>query len=354
MPKKKKFHPTYEIDISNRILSHPLKINGQYSQNLQGIHLKVNFAHGKYAYGTTPPLNENLHQMFLDFQSMLQQFFTLEPFPSITFNALMTDPNFAMPVNMAITDALSQKQGQPFSYLIDPNFQPFTQVPVIGLLPRALLPIFTQELLKTCNVGHPALKLKVGDPDAPDLGVAEDILRIQEVRKHSSDTPLSLDANGAYTPETAQSILEKFEPFSIQYIEEPVSGIAEMDELSKTSPIEIAVDESVKTIADLNILHSTDITTVVIKPTRFGDLSEVFQQVLRLQESAKRIVISANLDGPYGLAAAVQFASIVPGADVNPSGFDVDKLYTTQSIESFPIQDGRMLLPQQPGLGIQS
>ncbi len=244
----------------------------------------------------------------------------------LSVNAFSHIPAFRVPVEIAANDIATQQMERPFNYLITQDRPPAERIPVIGLLPQLPLNSFSLEVSRTLALKHPALKLKVGDPLADDLGMADDLERIRAVRQLAGDIPLSLDANGAYCAETAPMALELFEPYDISYIEEPVHGLQEMAAVGRETSIPIAADESCTQLQDLDaLLDLHEIPVVVIKPTRFGDLPVLYQKAKQLRLGAKQIVISSAMDGEIGLAAAVHFASVLEGAETTPAGFDTAK-----------------------------
>lgn len=353
----------FEVGTYTLPLSYSFKNERGAYNSVQGLSVKISA--GKFTgYGVSMPLaghpkTGDLRIEMEDMKAMLKGNLNFRPMLSLKTNPLSLDPKYALPAETAIMDILTQSIKQPFSYFINRKILPATHIPVTGLLPRMPLPNLKDEILRTFKAGHKSFKLKVGDPSAPDLGVAEDIERIKEVRDLISDLPLSLDANGAYNSDTAQEILELFEPYNISYIEEPVRGISEMVELTKTSPIEIAVDESCETMADLDALTTiNEIGIIVIKPSRFNNLFTLYLKTERLLGNGKRVIISSAMDGDIGLARAAHFASMLNGCEENPAGFDTTKLYAVaanpqiNSTKGIPVLNGFLNVPQGHGLGI--
>ena len=93
------------------------------------------------------------------------------------------------------------------------------------------------------KAGFGTFKLKVG--------AGEDIAQVEAVRAAlGPEAKIRLDANASWSLEEATRILAAVEPLGIELVEQPVETIAEAAELAWRTPIPLAGDESIVTVAD--------------------------------------------------------------------------------------------------------
>ncbi len=171
-------------------------------------------------------------------------------------------------------------------------------------------------------------------------------------------------ANQAWDFSTAEANLAQLEPFDIDYVEEPTGGLAALTELAAASPVNIAIDESIQNLADLNQVLTPAINkktpVLVIKPTLLGDLAQLWQTLSKIGNLSKlRVVITSALDSSLGIATAAHFATALAlAAKQQPSQMDPCGLSTAGLLAAdlcaspLEISQGQLLLPKGPGLGL--
>ena len=95
---------------------------------------------------------------------------------------------------------------------------------------------------KIVSDGFTSIKIKIGT-QSPH----HDISLVKAVRKAIGfDVSVRLDANGAWTPEEAISNLARMSDLSIEFVEEPTSGIDNLKKVKSACDIPIAADETGK------------------------------------------------------------------------------------------------------------
>jgi muconate cycloisomerase len=111
----------------------------------------------------------------------------------------------------------------------------------------------TQFLEKHCFLlrvaGYHHLKVKVGLPD--------DLRRIEIVRQvFGLDIPLRVDANGAWTEDSAISVLRQMRQFNIRSVEQPVQAfdLRGMRKVRESTGIAVVADESLCSLTDAQSL----------------------------------------------------------------------------------------------------
>ncbi len=196
--------------------------------------------------------------------------------------------------------------------------------------------------------GFSTFKLKLGGGD--DAG------QVRAVREAVGPRArIRVDANGAWDVETAKRRLAELETLDVELVEQPVATLEEAAELAPSTAIPIAGDESIECRADAEravAMGACELTGVKLSkvggPEPAIEIAEVLPAYL-----------SSALDGPVGIAAAVQVAetlSEAAGRD-DPGiahGLATQRLFAS-SIASVECElRGDMLHPPDgPGLGVE-
>jgi muconate cycloisomerase len=180
--------------------------------------------------------------------------------------------------------------------------------------------------------------------------------QVQAVREAlGPEVRIRVDANQAWDLETAKVRLAELEPYGIELAEQPVGTLKEMAELSVSTSIPLAADESVASLDEAEeavALGSCAYTG--IKLSKVGGPEEA----LRIADVLPAYITSA-LDGPVGIAAAAQTALSL--AEIgHPERLHLAHGLATQCLFAETIaavecevRDGMLHLPPGPGLGVE-
>jgi o-succinylbenzoate synthase len=188
------------------------------------------------------------------------------------------------------------------------------------------------------------------------LGTGDDVGQVRAVREALGATAcIRVDVNGAWDLETAVRKLAELEPFDIELAEQPVATLEEAAELTASTLIPIATDESVATHADAKRAADTGACAMTgIKLSKVGGPEEA----IAIGEVLPAYLSSA-LDGPVGIAAAAQVADTLAMKGVRPGtglahGLATQRLFAATVAAVGPELHGDMLhLPNGPGLGVE-
>lgn len=196
--------------------------------------------------------------------------------------------------------------------------------------------------------GFDCLKLKVGA--AP---VAEDVERVERVRAAvGDDVALRLDANGAWDRERARRAFDALGSADVAYVEQPLppddlAGLADL----RGGPVGVAVDETLATHSMAAVLDAGAADVVVLKPMALGGPGNAHTLATRAREAGVRPVVTTTVDAVVARTAAVHVAAALP--DVAPCGLATGGLLAEDLAgDPAPVADGRMTVPQDPGLGL--
>ena len=269
-------------------------------------------------------------------------------------NGILTDANEAVVTEVALDaascDLASQQAGMPLCDWL--RLETATQTSPKSIPVNALVFGTTPEEVSeagelAANSGFPAVKLKVGGGE-----LQSDIARVRALREAvGGKVAIRLDANGAWQPQEALLALRSLASFNIEYIEEPTAGLAAIAELASQSPIALAADESIKSIADLSRLPQLGIPVAVIKPAVLGNLKHLLAACRQLVSEGVKVTVSSAMDSSIGIACAAHFAAAL-GLTNTPCGLATANCLAEDLVPPLPIAKGRILLPRASGLGL--
>lgn len=194
--------------------------------------------------------------------------------------------------------------------------------------------------------GYQCFKLKVG--------VADDEARVAAAREAIGPTALlRLDANGAWSSKEALERIEQLSPYGLEFVEQPCATLEELAEVRRATGVRIAADESVQAAADVLAAADAEACDVVsIKLAPMGGLNAARAAIQAARESGIEPYVSSTLDGPWGIAAALQLASAeCIGLHC---GLATLELFDAALCAALPSpENGRLAVPPGPGLGIE-
>jgi L-alanine-DL-glutamate epimerase-like enolase superfamily enzyme len=195
------------------------------------------------------------------------------------------------------------------------------------------------------------LKLKAGHDSRRDTRM---IAAVREAV--GPDIHLTVDCNHGYQAYLAEKVLPLWRDFDLEWIEEPCPGtdIVGRARAAKVSPAPFMIDESAQTPAAVMEEIRRGVCRVVsIKVARTG--VALSRKILTLCESGGlRPVVGGQGDTEIGALAAAQFgaASRLIATNCAELSFFLD-LPESISVERPIIEDGRLILPDTPGIGAQ-
>lgn len=188
------------------------------------------------------------------------------------------------------------------------------------------------------------------------LGAGNDVEQVRAVRAAVGPTGrIRVDANGAWDVDTAKRTLAALEEYDIELVEQPVATLEEATEVSSSTSIPIAGDESVGSRADAERAVAMGACVLTgVKLSKVGGPEEAIEIAEVLHS-----YISSALDGPVGIAAAAQVAQTLRESagprDVGLAhGLATQRLFasTIASVEC-ELRDGMLHPPTGPGLGVE-
>ena len=198
--------------------------------------------------------------------------------------------------------------------------------------------------------GFRSTKVKINS----DLAAAQE--RVEAVRSEvQGKMQIRVDANESLDLEKAAEIARRLEPFDVLYIEQPFprEQIGDFAEFSKSSPVKLMADESIKDMETLmKVLKSGGARFVKVKIQKLGGLLKTHQAV----QIAEAFGVSVILGHGFGLTTstlaeihlAASTTAIVDGCEsVGPMKMKDDVVN-----EPLIMDSGSVKVPKKPGLGV--
>jgi len=198
--------------------------------------------------------------------------------------------------------------------------------------------------------GFGCLKLKVGARD-----LSADLARVGAVRAAvGPGVTLRVDANGAWDRETARNAVDGLAEHGVEYVEQPLSA-ADLDGHAalRGRGVEIALDEALRAHSAAEILRSDAADVLILKPMVVGGPGNAHTLAMRARDCGIEPVITTTVDAVVARTAAVHVAAAIPA--VRPCGLaTANYLADDLADDPAPVSDGRIVVPDGPGLGLDS
>ncbi|MFW6017522.1 MAG: mandelate racemase/muconate lactonizing enzyme family protein [Halapricum sp.] len=249
----------------------------------------------------------------------------------------------------ALLDADARADGVPLYQWFDSEVGTITTVPVNATIGDAPVEETVAAARAAVEDGFDALKCKVGARP-----VAEDRQRLRAVRESVGDAvELRVDANTAYDRDTAREAIEAFASTGVSYLEQPLAA----DDLTghrelRDRGVDIALDESLVEYVPQAVLDADAADVLILKPMVVGGPGNAHALAMRARERGIEPVVTTTVDAAIARTAAVHVAAAIP--DVRACGLaTADRLASDLAPDPCPVAEGRIAVPQSPGLGVE-
>ncbi len=253
----------------------------------------------------------------------------LEKFPSIEFGletALLDLHNGGIR-KIADTDFFNKK----------------SPIAINGLIWMNTIENMKSQIKEKIESGFKCLKLKIGA-----LDFEEEYNLLGLIRKEfPSDLEIRVDANGAFSTDSALDKLNRLEKFKIHSVEQPIKAgqWGEMANLCAKSQVPIALDEELIGINTESgrklMLQIIKPQYIVLKPTLLGGF-QLSQEWIELSHDAQiGWWVTSALESNIGLNAISQWASSLRNNMYQ--GLGTGQLYTNNVSSPLEIKQGKLL-----------
>jgi L-Ala-D/L-Glu epimerase len=193
--------------------------------------------------------------------------------------------------------------------------------------------------LKMKEKPWPIYKIKVGTSD--------DLNMVKSLREHTHAL-IRVDANAAWTVETALEIIPKLRELDVELVEQPLAkdDWEGMKKLYKESTLPLVADESCVEERDIDKCPG-HFHGVNIKLTKCSGITPAIRMIKRAREKSLKIMLGCMNESTIGSAAIVQLSPLVNYLDA-----DGPLLLDEDIATGLRYDYGKISIQDRPGLGI--
>lgn len=187
----------------------------------------------------------------------------------------------------------------------------------------------------------PILKVKVGTPG--------DTANLEAIRRERPDAIIRVDANEAWTAKQAVRNIETLLEYGLEFVEQPVPGddLDGLDYVRRRVPLPVIADESCVVPMDVPRV-ARHVDGINIKLMKCGGIYPALQMIHLARAHHLQVMMGCMIESSLAITAAAQLSPLLDYADLDGQLLIDDDPYTGVTVE-----DGRLVLPDAPGLGIQ-
>src|SRR5215471_14171391 len=166
--------------------------------------------------------------------------------------------------------------------------------------------------------------------------------------------PLCADANGGLTLVNAKRYVERTREAKLMFIEQPLppDDLAGLKALAR-SRLPIGVDEGIHSPADITTHARAGARGVSLKLIKLGGLGTALEAAKLCQRLRLKVNVAAKIaESSLASAAAIHLSCAVPSVDW---GVSLTHFYLAEDLVRLPLplRDGKVTLPDGPGLGVE-
>jgi L-Ala-D/L-Glu epimerase len=241
-------------------------------------------------------------------------------------------------VSAALHDLVGKRLGVPLYRLwgLDPSASPPSSF-TIGIAPD-------EETLRARvkeAAPYPVLKVKLGtDWD-------ERIVRV--VREAEPGKVLRVDANAAWTPKRALTMIPFLHEMGVEFVEQPLPAhdLEGLRFVRERSALPIIADESCIVSSDIPTLAGA-VDGINIKLAKCGGLREALRMIATARAHSMTVMCGCMVESSLGITAAAHLAPLLDCADLDGAELVGNDPYVGATIEA-----GVIAVPDAPGLGVR-
>jgi L-Ala-D/L-Glu epimerase len=186
---------------------------------------------------------------------------------------------------------------------------------------------------------HPVIKVK--------LGTSDDLEVLRAIRARYGGT-LRVDANEAWTPESAVETLREMEPLDIEFCEQPIpAGWPErLRWIRERVKVPLVTDEDSRDASDLPALRGC-VDGINVKLVKCGGIRGALAMIHTARALGLKIMLGCMVESAILTTAAAHLSPLVDWADL-----DGPFLTAEDPFAGVTYANGKLVLPDGPGLGV--
>ncbi|MFK0004561.1 mandelate racemase/muconate lactonizing enzyme family protein [Paenarthrobacter sp. NPDC090522] len=244
-------------------------------------------------------------------------------------------------IDIALYDLKAKRAGLPLAKLLGSYRDSVQTYNTSGGFLNATLDEVKARATQSIEEGIGGIKIKVGLPDSK-----EDLRRVAGIREHIGwDVPLMVDANQQWDRATALRMGRQLEEFNLIWIEEPLDaydfeGHAHLAQVLDTP---IATGEMLASVAEhKGLINANSCDIIQPDAPRVGGITQFLRLAALADERGLGLAPHFAMEIHLHLAAAYPREPWVEHFDW------LDPLFE----ERLETKNGRMIVPDRPGLGV--
>jgi L-Ala-D/L-Glu epimerase len=187
----------------------------------------------------------------------------------------------------------------------------------------------------------PILKMKVGG--------WEDVETVRAVAEFS-EAEIWVDANEAFSPDEAPEVAAELKGMGVRMIEQPVPAEAGPEALRRAKeaahPVPVVADESAIAARDVPSLSGC-VSGVNVKLAKCGGVRSALEMVHTARSLGMSVMLGCMVETSLGISTAAHISGLADFVDL-----DGAMLLADDPFEGIGYEEGRILLSDEPGLGV--
>lgn len=251
-------------------------------------------------------------------------------------------------IEMALWDLSGKQVGLPVYRLLGGKCR--DQINIAYVLSLKEIPEMVQEARYAINKGYKTIKTKLSGDVLKDVEI---ISAIREVT--GMEISLRADVNGVYSFKDGLFATRKFEPYRLEYLEQPCSKdqLKFLKYIRESTTTPIAADESLLSVNDaFKLINEGIVDHLVVKLIKVGGIFAGFKIANIAEMAGIKCTIVSPIETSIGVAAGLTLAAIAPAASVAHE-LNTREYLTVDLASGLQFKDSVCNITDNPGLGIQ-
>jgi L-alanine-DL-glutamate epimerase-like enolase superfamily enzyme len=181
------------------------------------------------------------------------------------------------------------------------------------------------------------------------LGQGNDKEMIESVRS-VSNTPICVDINQGWTDRIKSlEMIHWLKDQGVVFVEQPLpkTSVDDIAWLTQQSPLPIIADEALQTISDFKKIQGA-YSGINVKLMKCGGLRAAYVLMKMARAADMKVMIGCMTETSCAVTAAAQLSPLANWADL-----DGNLLISNDLFEGITIKEGKIMLPDAPGIGIR-
>jgi L-rhamnonate dehydratase len=255
-------------------------------------------------------------------------------------------------VEIALWDIVGKAVGRPVYQLLGGGFRKTFRAYASILFGNT--PQETEHIARQlAGQGYRAVKFGWGPMGQSE---ASDVAHVRAARAGlGGDVELMVDAGLCWDTATAIRRAKQFEAFQPTWLEEPLhpDNVAGYGRLSAQSPVRIAAGEEICDVKEFQTMMDVGgIDVVQVDVTRVGGLARA-KRIGWDSAERHRLCVNHSYKTGINIAASLHFVAALPNTHYFEYCVEQGALRQHLTRQKFPVTDGEISVPEEPGLGVE-